>query len=149
MQVGEFCSREVVVVDREETIVAAARLMREHHVGDVVVVENRNGTRVPVGILTDRDIVVELVAAEIALDAVSIGDVMSFELLTVRVEDGLIATIGRMQEKGVRRVPVVDAQGALMGILAMDDLLELISEQLVGVVRLITREQQKERERRH
>jgi CBS domain-containing protein len=149
MRVGEFCSREVIVVDREETIPAAARLMREHHVGDVVVTEERDGERFPAGILTDRDIVVELVAAGIDLNAVSIGDVMSFELLTVREDDGLIEAIGRLQEKGVRRAPVVDARGALVGILAMDDLLELISEQLSGVVKLITREQQKERELRH
>lgn len=146
MRVGEFCSREVVVVGKEETILEAARLMRRHHVGDLLVVEEGEGERFPVGILTDRDIVVELVAAEIALDAVSIGDVMSFELLTAGEDEDLFETIRRMQEKGVRRLPVVDGRGALSGILTMDDLLEIVSEQLAGLVRLITREQQKERE---
>jgi CBS domain-containing protein len=149
MRVGEFCSREVVIVDREETIVEAARLMREKHVGDVVVVEERAGERFPVGILTDRDIVVQLVAAGIALDAVSIGDAMSFELATAREEDGLLDTIRQMQLKGVRRLPVVDAHGALVGILSVDDVLELISEQLSGLVTVITREQEREREFRH
>jgi CBS domain-containing protein len=149
MRVGEFCSREVVIVDREETIVEAARLMREKHVGDVVVVEERAGERFPVGIMTDRDIVVQLVAAGIALDAVSIGDAMSFELVTAREEDGLLDTIRQMQLKGVRRLPVVDGRGALVGILSIDDLLELISEQLSGLVTVITREQEREREFRH
>jgi len=149
MRVGEFCSREVVIVDREETIVEAARLMREKHVGDVVVVEERAGERFPVGIMTDRDIVVQLVAAGIALDAVSIGDAMSFELVTAREEDGLLDTIRQMQLKGVRRLPVVDGRGALVGILSIDDLLELISEQLAGLVTVITREQEREREFRH
>jgi CBS domain-containing protein len=149
MRVGEFCSREVVIVDREETIVEAARLMREKHVGDVVVVEERAGERFPVGIMTDRDIVVQLVATGIALDAVSIGDAMSFELVTAREEDGLLDTIRQMQLKGVRRLPVVDAHGALVGILSVDDVLELISEQLSGLVTVITREQEREREFRH
>ena len=127
----------------------AARLMREKHVGDVVVVEERAGERFPVGILTDRDIVVQLVAAGIALDAVSIGDAMSFELATAREEDGLLDTIRQMQLKGVRRLPVVDAHGALVGILSVDDVLELISEQLSGLVTVITREQEREREFRH
>jgi CBS domain-containing protein len=149
MRVGEFCSREVVIIDKEETIEEAARLMRTQHVGDVVVVEAREGEKFPVGILTDRDIVVELVAAGIALDAVSIGDVMSFELATAQEDDGLIDTIGQMQRKGVRRIPVVDTRGALVGILAIDDLLEVVSEQLSGLVKVISRGQERERELRH
>ncbi len=148
MRVGEFCSREVVVVGKEEPIQEAARLMRRYHVGNVVVVEERVEGRLPVGILTDRDIVVELVAAGIGLDAVSIGDVMSFELLTVREEEELNDTIRRMQAEGVRRVPVVNGAGALVGILALDDILELVAEELSGLVRVITREQRKERELR-
>lgn len=148
MKVAEFCSREVVIVGREETILDAARLMRKYHVGNVVVVEERAGRRYPVGILTDRDIVVELIANEIPFDAVSIGDVMSFELLTVREEDSLLDTIKRMQDRGVRRLPVVDAHGALKGIVAMDDMLELVAEQLVGLVKSVTKEQQKERDLR-
>jgi CBS domain-containing protein len=99
--------------------------------------------------MTDRDIVVQLVAAGIALDAVSIGDAMSFELVTAREEDGLLDTIRQMQSTGVRRLPVVDGRGALVGILSIDDLLELISEQLSGLVTVITREQEREREFRH
>lgn len=148
MKVAEFCSREVVIVGREETILDAARLMRKYHVGNVIVVEERAGRRYPVGILTDRDIVVELIANEIPFDAVSIGDVMSFELLTVREEDSLLDTIKRMQDRGVRRLPVVDAHGALKGIVAMDDMLELVAEQLVGLVKSVTKEQQKERDLR-
>jgi CBS domain-containing protein len=146
MRVGEFCSREVIVVGKDETILEAARLMRRHHVGDLVVVEEREGARFPVGILTDRDIVVELLAAEIPLDAVCIGEVMSFELVTAGEDEDLFETIRRMQHKGVRRLPVVDGRKALAGILTMDDLLEIVSEQLSGLVRVITRGQQLERQ---
>lgn len=148
MKVGEICNREVIVVDREAAILEAAQLMRRRHVGDVVVTEEREGLRVPVGILTDRDIVVELLAEKIPLDALAVGDAMSFELLTVGEEEEVMDAIQRMRGRGVRRAPVVDPGGALAGILAVDDLIELIAEQLGDLVKLIGNEQQRERQRR-
>jgi len=149
MKVGEVCNREVVWVDREASIREAARLMRRHHVGDLVVAEEvRGGRRIPIGILTDRDIVVELLAEQVPLEAVAIGDVMTFELLTAGEDDEVMETLQQMRSRGVRRVPVVDASGALAGILAVDDLIELVAEQLSDLVKLIGIEQQRERLRR-
>lgn len=148
MKVGEICNREVIVVDREAAILEAAQLMRRRHVGDVVVTEEREGARFPVGILTDRDIVVELLAEQIPLDALAVGDAMSFELLTVGEEEEVMDAIQRMRGRGVRRAPVVDPGGALAGILAVDDLIELIAEQLGDLVKLIGNEQQREVQRR-
>lgn len=145
MLVGEVCNREVVIADREITILEAAKLMRKHHVGDVVVTEERDGEQVPVGILTDRDIVVELLAEEVDLNAVNIGDVMSFELVVAKEDNSLLDTIQQMQAKGVRRIPVVNQRGGVVGLLAMDDLVELVSEQLSAVVKLIKTEQSRER----
>ena len=106
MRVGEVCNREVVVIDRQGGILEAAQLMRRHHVGDVVVTEERNGARVPVGILTDRDIVVELLAEQVPLDAVSVGDAMSSELLTVSEEEDVMGAIQRMPATaGRKRAP--------------------------------------------
>jgi CBS domain-containing protein len=148
MKVGEICNREVVVIDREAAILEAAQLMRRHHVGDVVVTEERGGTRVPVGILTDRDIVVELLAEQVPLEAVSVGDAMSSELLTVSEEEEVMDVLQRMRGRGVRRAPVVDRSGALAGILAVDDMIDLIAEQLSDLVKLIGNEQQRELQRR-
>jgi len=148
MLVSEFCNREVVIVDRATTILEAAKLMRSEHVGDLVVTDNRNGQQIPVGILTDRDIVVELLAEEIALDKVSVGDAMSYELLSVKEQDGLQETIVKMSDHGVRRLPVVDDAGALVGIVTVDDLMELIAEQLTDLVRLVSNELVGERARR-
>lgn len=145
MSAGEVCNREVVIADREITILKAAKLMRKHHVGDVVVTEERDGEQVPVGILTDRDIVVELLAEEVDLNSVNIGDVMSFELVVAKEDDSLPDTIQQMQAKGVRRIPVVNRRGGVVGLLAMDDLVELASEQLATVVKLIKTEQSRER----
>lgn len=148
MSVGVVCNREVVIVDRGESIHDAARLMRKHHVGDVVVVEGKDGHKRPVGILTDRDIVIELIAAGVDLDALTISDAMSFDLFTLNENDDLIDSIERMQKQGVRRAPVVGDRGALVGILAVDDVIDLLARQLSAVANLIGRERSSERRRR-
>lgn len=147
MSVGEYCNREVVIIDRKASIKEAARLMREHHVGDLVVVEGASGA-LPVGILTDRDIVVELIARDIDLASVAIGDVMSFELHVAREEDDILETLSYMRDKGVRRMPVIGRDEKLVGILTADDIIELIGEQLTQLVQLISREQRRERQTR-
>ncbi len=149
MSVGEVCNREVVIVDADAPVLEAARLMRELHVGDVVVVEQRRGMRVPKGILTDRDIVLEIVAKEVSPSMVTCGEAMSYDLLTVAEGDDLLDAMERMRAHGVRRLPVVDDEGALVGILAVDDLIELATEQLNDLVALIAREHQREERRRH
>jgi CBS domain-containing protein len=148
MLVGEYCNRDVVIVDKECSVREAAQLMRTEHVGDLIVVEEREGKRVAVGIVTDRDIVLEMIAKDVDLNAVAIGDVMSFELATAREDDEILETVKLMRAKGVRRVPVVDKEGALVGILAVDDLIELLQELVADIGGLIAREQKREQRRR-
>ena len=148
MAVGNYCNREVVVVERGDSIAATAALMRRHHVGDLVVVDRRGDDTVPVGLVTDRDIVVEVVAAGVAPDAVTAGDIMSGEVHTARETDELWATLERMRTFGVRRMPVVDEHSALVGILTLDDMLELLTEGLTGLVKLVRRELATETSRR-
>ncbi len=88
MPVSEICNREVVVVQRDDTALETAKLMRQHHVGDVLVVEDRNGVRVPVGIVTDRDLVVEIMAPELDDTVITVGDIMAQELVTVKESTG-------------------------------------------------------------
>lgn len=140
MTVGRICNRDVVVTRAEDSIHSVAQLMREYHVGDVVVVEDRDGARTPVGIVTDRDVVTEVIAAGVAPDALSVGDIMSFELITAYEEDSLWDTLQRMRVNAVRRVPVIDEQGALVGILTLDDLLELLAGELVDLARVANRQ---------
>ena len=144
MNAGELCNREVVFAYRNTPLVEAARLMREHHVGSLVVVVDRLSERVPVGILTDRDIVVAVVAKALDPRALTVGDVMAGELLTVREQDGIPDALRLMREKGVRRLPVLTHSGALAGILAIDDLLELMAEELGAFARTIDRERVRE-----
>jgi CBS domain-containing protein len=144
MPVGEICNRDVVVTRREDTILAAAKLMRQHHVGDVVVVDERGSVRVPVGIVTDRDLVIEIMATELDQKVMTVGDIMIEELVTIKESLGVFEAIQYMRAEAIRRLPVVDEQGALAGILTLDDLLQLLSEELAAIARLITSQQQKE-----
>lgn len=145
MTVGKVCNREVVVTWPDSSVRETAKLMRDHHVGDVVVVEERDGSRVPVGIVTDRDLVLGVIAEDVSLDSVSTGDIMSFELVTVGENDSLWDAVQRMRVKAVRRMPVLDDKGALAGILALDDLLELLSGEFADLARVSNREQDRER----
>ncbi len=148
MRVGELCNREVIVIEPDASIKETAALMRRHHVGDLVVVETQGGQKIPRGILTDRDIVVGLLAEEIDPSKVNAGDLMSFELLTAREEDDLMESIETMRRRGVRRLPVVNASGGLEGILCLDDLVEIMAEQLGDLAQLIGTQQKREREYR-
>jgi CBS domain-containing protein len=148
MSVGQFCNRDTVILRKEDSIVDAAKLMRGFHVGSAIVVEDSTGGVKPVGIVTDRDLVVEILAAELDPSAVTIGDIMSYDLITAREEDGLWETLQRMRIKGVRRIPVVDQQGLLAGILTSDDLLEILAGELTELVKIIGKEQEREQKTR-
>jgi CBS domain-containing protein len=145
MTIGKVCNREVVFIHAQASIPEAARLMREHHVGDLVVIKEKTGKRVPVGIITDRDIVLEVIAEGVSMDDVNVGDIMSDNLVTARESESLLDTIKVMRAKGVRRLPVVNDDNDLVGILSVDDLIDLFSEQIVDLARLIAREQGREK----
>ncbi len=148
MLVGKICNREVVFVEPDTSIAEAARLMREHHVGGLVVVQEKTGKRVPVGIITDRDLVIEVIAEGVDMSDITVGDIMSDQLVTAREGDDLLETLKMMRARGIRRLPVIDDDGALAGILTVDDLIDLFSEQIADLARLIAFEQKREQERR-
>jgi CBS domain-containing protein len=118
--------------------------MRQYHVGDIVIVEERDGRRVPGGIVTDRDLVIEVMAKEVDPALFRMGDLVTRELFTAREADGVYETIQRMRVHGVRRMPVVDAEGALVGIVTLDDLLALLAEEMMALARITAREQEVE-----
>lgn len=149
MKLGEICNRDVVFIGPEESALEAARLMRHRHVGDVVVAERRGDDHFPVGIITDRDLTIEILAKQIDPESVTARDIGSAQtLVTIGSEEDLFVGLDRMRSRGVRRLPVVDQQGALVGIITMDDILELLAEQIGDLVRLVSRSYQRESERR-
>ena len=144
MPISEICNREVVIAKRDDTIMETARLMRQHHVGDVLVVDDSGGKRIPVGIVTDRDLVVEIIATGLDPAAITVGDIMVSELAVVKEDTGVFESIQYMRAIGVRRMPVVDDSGGLVGILTLDDLLELLADELSFLAKLVKHEQDKE-----
>ena len=149
MHIGEICTVQPFSCSRDETVQGAALLMRKHHVGDLVVVDQLDGERVPVGIITDRDIVVSVIA--LALDPASllVGDVMSDDLLVASENDDVYGTIGKMRFRGIRRVPVVAGSGALSGIVSVDDLLEFLADEMGELSRIAVHQQTHEKIARH
>lgn len=148
LNAGEICSRIVVVAERDTPLPAAARRMREQHVGCLVVVDETGSGRRVVGMLTDRDIVTAVMAQALDPSALRVEDVMSADVVTAREADAFAELLAMMRRKGVRRLPVIDPQGVLVGLVTLDDLLEILAEQLRVVVQAIASEQRRERDAR-
>jgi CBS domain-containing protein len=145
MTIGEICTRVTVFTTRETTVAEAAKLMRQHHVGSLVVVDEvKGGKRVPVGIVTDRDAVVEVMATGLDPKTITVGDIMAQELVTARESEGVLETMQIMRYKGVRRLPIVGKSGELIGIVAIDDLLEVLAEEFSELAKVLAREQARE-----
>jgi CBS domain-containing protein len=148
MQVGEICTREVVCANADTTVAAAAKLMRQYHIGDVIVTRDTEGRRVPLGIVTDRDIVLGVVATELNATALTVGDIMGPELITAGEGEDVFDAVERMRNKGVRRMPIVQEDGTLVGIVSIDDVIEVLAEEMNSLARLISREQLHEQQAR-
>ena len=144
-KIGELCERDVVVGTPEMTVADAAKLMRQQHVGCIVIVEKRSGgLGTPKGIVTDRDIVVEITATGLDPAVMTVSDIMPNELVTIRADDGPLEAMRLMRVKGVRRLPVVTQNGHLIGLVAFDDLLEVVTQELWDLTRTVGREQARE-----
>jgi CBS domain-containing protein len=101
--------------------------MRDRHVGFLVVTEQRKGRRMPVGVLTDRDIVVQVIARDVDPHGLTVGDVMTREPVSAAETDDLSVVLQHLRNAGLRRVPVVDKEGALAGVFAIDDAINVVS----------------------
>ena len=147
MTAGELCNRTVYIIRANESVFEAARLMKGHHVGCLVVVEERGTERVPIALITDRDLVVKGMAETPSeLETMQVGQVMSEGLTTARDTEEVYDVRKKMRARGVRRIPVVDAEDRLQGIIAFDDMVEWMAQELTDLAQLVSREQQRESE---
>jgi CBS domain-containing protein len=146
MNVEQICSRSAITVRRTEEIVVAARLMREKHVGYLVVVEPdfTGATQRPVGVLTDRDIVIGVVAQDVNPRSLKVDDVMTRNPIVVSVGDTVAAALHEMRRVGVRRVPVVGSSGELAGVLSLDEILDSLSSELQSLAGAVRNERRVE-----
>jgi CBS domain-containing protein len=141
MPVGEICIRNVIICNRSTTIHEAAQLMLQYNVGDVLVVDESGNKRIPVGVVTDRDIAMDVVASKLDPVLTLTGDLVKKAVITVREDSGVFETIQQMRMHGVRRMPVVDRDGGLVGILSIDDVVQLLAEEMSELAKLISKEQ--------
>lgn len=133
MPVENLARSDVVTASTDESIETLASMMDDHSVGSVVIADDDE----PVGIVTDRDLAIEVVAAGESPDGVTAEDVMSADLCTIEADEGFYRATELMSEHGIRRLPVVDTSGQLEGIITIDDLNELLADehqQLASVV---------------
>jgi CBS domain-containing protein len=145
MPIGEICVRDVVVAGPETPVREAAQLMAKHHVGNLVVVREESlGHVVPIGIITDRDIVRNVVAQELDETMFTIGDLLARDVITVPEDTGVFECMQQMRLNGIRRMPVVEASGSLVGIISLDDLIQLLAEEMSELSKVIVREQARE-----
>ena len=147
MRTADVCKPNVVTTARGASLTEAAKLMRENHVGSVIVVDELK-PEIPVGIVTDRDIVIEVVAAGLDHRGMTVGEIMTTPLVTAHGDDDALETLRAMRIRGVRRLPVVDDAGLLMGIASLDDLIEIAGDALNDVVGAIASERSLESWRR-
>lgn len=131
LEAGELCSRNVSVSYPSLSITDAAREMRDRHLGCLVVVQEVSPQESQVvGMLTDRDIAMGVVAAQADAQALRVADLMSRDVVSVREHDSVLDALAIMRRKGVRRLPVVGPQDCLIGLLAVDDVLMALSRQI-------------------
>ena len=130
MPINECCNIGVVCCEADTLLPEVAELMRKHHVGDVVVIDDREGGRIPLGIVTDRDIVIETVALKLDSNVFTAGDIMAVPLVTVHEDEGFVETLRLMRNHKIRRLPVVTRAGTLFGIVTADDIVNLLAYEL-------------------
>ncbi len=146
MNVADVMTRNVTYVAEDTSLVDVARIMRKDHVGDVVVTRRGEPASRPVGILTDRDIVIQVIAEEAELSALTAGDAMSRELVTVSDSASLVEAVTQMGQHGIRRLPVTDTDGLLIGVLSLDDVLAQLGALLDNLADVVRFQQQIEGE---
>lgn len=145
MKIRDFCSRKVITVAAAATLREASNLMRTQHAGALVAVEPNDGEERPVGIITDRDIVIAALAQPGSyLDALRVRDIMSAQLAVAREDDGVFEATRTMREHGVRRLPVVSGDGALRGMVTFDDILSVVSTEMGNLAAALKRGTERE-----
>ncbi|HET9109159.1 MAG TPA: CBS domain-containing protein [Steroidobacteraceae bacterium] len=143
MNVGSICKRQIVTVTPRSDLAAAAQLMRDKHVGFLIVVEPEPQAQYgrPVGVLTDRDIVISVVARGADPTLLTAGDVMNREPVLAQESDSVDQALRTMRRMGVRRLPVIGSRGMLTGVLSLDDVLDVLAAEIGEVSGTVRNEQ--------
>jgi CBS domain-containing protein len=139
MSLGNLCRREIICVDPRTTVKEAAKLMGEKNIGSTIVVQERK----PIGILTDRDILLRVMNRGLDPEKTSVDEVMTKQIVTLREDTGLFEALQKVKGKGIRRFPIVDSNGNLQGIMTLDDIFYLLGKEMSDVASIIENERPK------
>jgi CBS domain-containing protein len=145
MILSEFCTVDVVSCPATMHVADAARLMREKHVGDLVVVSNSPDGMTPLGVVTDRDLVVEVLGNGRDPEKTLLSSIMRTPVVMALESEDSAQAIERMRNHGVRRLPIVNGRGLLVGIVTLDDLLRLLIADADALLQIPDRGQARER----
>jgi CBS domain-containing protein len=137
MSVGEVCTREFVTARADDSLATVARLMIDEHVGMVVVVAGHTGPPLPIGVITDRDVVRTMLKQGGTLDEIRVADVLTPDPLILPEDESVPEAIDRLRARGVRRAPVLGEHGALIGVVPVDDLFAWLAAQLDHLAKLV------------
>ena len=148
MRIGELCTRSVVTCPRDANGLEIAQKMRAHHVGDVVVIDASGPLTRPIGVITDRDLVVEVMAQAVDPRSLRADDLIVDDVATACESELVHDAIWHMRRRGLRRLPIVDSAGQLVGILTADDVARFLAEHLVDLIRVAPLQIEVERTRR-
>lgn len=146
MAIRDICNKSVICISADASIHDAAKTMRDKHVGDLVVVEENSVGQVPVGIVTDRDLVTIVLACDVPARDLTVADVMMKNPKVVFEGDGIFETTRRMKNAGVRRMPVVDESGSLSGLISVDDIYHMLAAEFFNLAQVPNRQINRERQ---
>ena len=148
MLVKDICTLNIAACGRTTSIFEAACMMRQHHTGDLIVVDDPSGDRTPAGIVTDRDIVLEALANEVDTGRTPVSAIMSSRLVIASADEDVLDAMERMRLHGVRRLPVIDHAGRLVGIVTLDDILTLQAGHFATLAAIVSKEINREQRTR-
>lgn len=148
MLLKDICSPDVAYCSADTHVLAAARIMREKHVGDLVIINASDGDQTPLGMVTDRDIVVEVLGKELDPRSVKVRDIMRAPVVIAGDSEDAAQALARMKSHGVRRIPVLGEQRKLVGIITLDDLVRRLAAEAKALAEVIEKEQGNEQRRR-
>ncbi|MCR9231643.1 MAG: CBS domain-containing protein [bacterium] len=137
MTAGRICTREVDLVDQNESVQVAAERMNSRNVGTLIVLDEESH---PIGMLTDRDLALRVVGKGRDAIETTIADIMTRFPCSISEDTSIEAALTKMRSGGFRRLPVVDREGKLLGVLTLDDILELLCEEFTEIGKLIQKE---------
>ena len=148
MLLKDICTVDVVCCGAKTCALEAAQLMRQKHVGDLVVVDDPQEGRVPLGVVTDRDLVVDVLGNGLDPATTLLTHVMHRPVVIANEDEDTATLIERMRSHGIRRVPVVNRQGATVGIITLNDLLRVFVDQAEALLQDMARGQNHEQHSR-